>query len=494
MSTAPGAASCRSTGPAGAGQHLRDPGAHLAGSDDENALEPHRGESTGTRIDSVVYLGVDEGEVPPRRSNRRRPRRLRRLEGRGRAADHLHDVGRDDDHHHHAPTPSAPTDAVLAATSTGAGNEVFWADGSTLEPVDDRAVKVPFFMSVGQLSPDGSLLAIGGSESGNVQFVDVDRMKTVGTVNVGSASYVDHLIWAEPDVMLASLGGNPGVVAAIDPATHEILSEHDLGGATLYSEPAGKELVALVAPTDHIGPARLVVFDGSGLREVTLNDVPAGWEQMEGTDDSDYRARQAVPGLAIDPEGKRALVIPAGGRVAEVDLDSMQVAYHELSEPVSLWGRVRNWLEPAAEAKRIDGPDRNAVWLPSGLVAVSGAQYTDDGKNVKVTPAGVTLIDPSDWSVRRLSDEPSWVTLEDDALLASGWREGTDEQVLIVFDTDGEPRFSIARKGADLSQVSGNHLYATTHNGTRFEIIDLQTGELVARAQPRRETWILRTD
>ena len=66
--------------------------------------------------------------------------------------------------------------------------------------------------------------------------------------------------------------------------------------------------------------------------------------------------------------------------------------------------------------------------------------------------------------------------------------------MLIVFDTDGEPRFSIARKGADLSQVSGNHLYATTHNGTRFEIIDLQTGELVARAQPRRETWILRTD
>ena len=76
--------------------------------------------------------------------------------------------------------------------------------------------------------------------------------------------------------MLASLGGNPGMVAAIDPSTRKILSEHDLGGATLYSEPAGKELVALVAPTDRIGPARLVVFDGSELREVTLTDVPAG--------------------------------------------------------------------------------------------------------------------------------------------------------------------------------------------------------------------------
>ena len=111
-----------------------------------------------------------------------------------------------------------------------------------------------------------------------------------------------------------------------------------------------------------------------------------------------------------------------------------------------------------------------------------------------MTPAGVALIDPSDWSIRRLSDEPSWVTLEDDALLASGWREGTDEQVLIVFDTDGQPRFSIAREGADLSQVSGNHLYATTHSGTRFEIIDLRTGKVVGRAQPRRETYLLRFD
>jgi hypothetical protein len=300
-----------------------------------------------------------------------------------------------------APSPSAPTDPVLAATSNGNGNRVFWADGSTLEPVDDRAVNVPFFMSVGQLSPDRSVLAIGGSETGNVQFVDTDSMETLGTVRVGSASYVDHLVWAEPDVLLASLGGYPGMVAAIDPATHEIVSEHDLDGAVLYSEPAGKELVSLVAPTDRIGPARLVVFDGSGLREVTLTDVPAGWEQMEGTDSSDYRARQSVPGLAVDPEGKRAVVIPAGGRVVEVDLDSMEVAYHDLSEPVSLWGRLRNWLEPPAEAKGINGPDRNAVWLPSGLIAVSGAQYTDDGKNVKMTPAGLALIDPSDWSIRR---------------------------------------------------------------------------------------------
>jgi hypothetical protein len=224
---------------------------------------------------------------------------------------------------------------------------------------------------------------------------------------------------------------------------------------------------------------------------VTLRDVPAGWAQVEGTDDSDYRARQSVPGLAVDPEGKRALVIPAGNRVAEVDLDTMEVAYHDLREPVSLWGRLRDWLEAPAQAKGIQGPDRNAVWLPSGLVAVSGAQYADDGENVTMTAAGLTLIDPSDWSVRRLSDEPSWVTLRDDAVLASGWKPGSDEQVLIVFDTDGNLRFSLRREGADLSQTAGNRLYATNADGTRFEIVDLLSGEVVGRAHPQRETWLL---
>jgi hypothetical protein len=388
-------------------------------------------------------------------------------------------------------SPAEPGDPVLATTSAAGGNQLVWVDALTLEPVGTHGVKIPFYTSVGEPSPDRHALAVGESEGGRVEIVDVESMRALGTADVDGASYVERLHWAEPDLLLASLGGNPGLVAAIDPATAKVLSVHDLGGSTLVSRDAGKELVSLVAPTSTIGPARLVVFDGAETREVTLRDVPAGWAQVEGTDDSDYRARQSVPGLAVDPEGKRALVIPAGNRVAEVDLDTMEVAYHDLSEPVSLWGRLRDWLEAPAQAKGIQGPDRNAVWLPSGLVAVSGAQYADDGENVTMTAAGLTLIDPSDWSVRRLSDEPSWVTLRDDAVLASGWKPGSDEQVLIVFDTDGNLRFSLRREGADLSQTAGNRLYATNADGTRFEIVDLLSGEVVGRAHPQRETWLL---
>jgi hypothetical protein len=388
-----------------------------------------------------------------------------------------------------------PEDRLLAATSDAAGSELRWVDARTLEPVDDRGVDVHFFTSVGGRSPDGKLLAVGQSEGGSVQFIDVDRMRSVGKVDVGSASYVERLHWVKPDLLLASLGGTPGMVAAIDPAAQHILSVQDLGGATIYSQPAGKALVALVAPTNRIGAARLVVFDGGELREVSLTEVPAGWEQIEGEDEGDYRLTQSVPGLAVDPEGTRALVIPAGGRVAEVDLDTMEVRYHDLTEPVSFWGRLRDWLEPSAHAKAMNGPDRNAVWLPNGLVAVSGAEYTTDGgEDFDMTPAGLSLIDPDDWSVRKLSDEPSWVTFRGGAILASAWSMGSNKQKLLVFDPDGTARFSLAREAADLSQTNGNYLYATRYNGTRYEIVDLDTGETVGRAAPRRETWLLPLD
>jgi hypothetical protein len=179
--------------------------------------------------------------------------------------------------------------------------------------------------------------------------------------------------------------------------------------------------------------------------------------------------------------------------VAEVSLARMQVSYHDLSEPVPLLGRLRDWLEPAAHAKIIEGPDRNAVGLPTGLIAVSGAQYaTEEDGAVEVTPAGLFLIDPSDWSVRDVSDEPRRVADRGSALLGFAWKQGSEQQTLIAFSPDGTPRFTMTRE-ADFAQASGSHLYVTSYEGTRFEVIDLETGRTVGRAAPRRETWLLET-
>ena len=198
----------------------------------------------------------------------------------------------------------------------------------------------------------------------------------------------------------------------------------------------------------------------------------------------------------MEPSGSRALVVPAGNRVAEVDLETLEVRYHELSEPVSLLGRLRDWLQPAAHAKTIDGPDRNAVWLESGLVAVSGANYAADGERLEVEPAGLMLIDPSDWSVRRVGDEAAQVALWGDTLLASWWLgDESGESGVVALDLEGNERFRLTSgELVEFSYTAGGRMYAAGHEGRLYELIDLATGETVARAKPERPAWLVYLD
>ena len=74
------------------------------------------------------------------------------------------------------------------------------------------------------------------------------------------------------------------------------------------------------------------------------------------------------------------------------------VSYHELSQPGSLFPRLRDWLDPAADAKISFGWSREADWLGDGLVALSGSDY----HGLSSTPAGLKLIDTEAWGVRPL--------------------------------------------------------------------------------------------
>jgi hypothetical protein len=387
----------------------------------------------------------------------------------------------------------APSDSVLAAWSDAGGSELFWANGRTLEPVNDRSYRVPFFYGVAERSPDGAMLALGGSETAVVDIVDLERMRSMGKIELTPGTTVDRLHWLSADRILASLWGEHPQVAALQPGARKPITIHDLEGMMLKSSPAGDGLVILLAPADGIGQARLAIFDGDEVRCVDLPGVRAGW--AETGEQEDYRARQLVPALAVDPSGTRAVVIAPGNRAVEVDLASLTTTSHDLVQAASLLERFRNWLEPGAWAKMIDGPELNAVWLPTGQIALSGVTYATEGDSVHATPAGLALVDPGNWSVRHVSDAPAWVTLRGDALLGSAWNEDSSAQTLHVFDTDGTPRFEIERKGdADLSQVAGEHLYIGTSSGLRHEIVDLATGETVGRASPRRPAYILLTE
>jgi hypothetical protein len=392
-----------------------------------------------------------------------------------------------------APAKPPPTDGVLAAWSTAGGSELFWADGRTLEPVNDRSYPIPFFHGPAELSPDGTMLALGGSETAVVDIVDLERMRSMGTIGLEAEVWVERLHWAEPDRILAVLWGEQPQVAALQPGARKPVVVRDLEGTLIKSSPAGNGLVLLLAPPDRIGPTQLAVFDGDDVRYVELPGVRGGWDEFG--EQEEYRARQLLPALAVDPSGSRAVVIAPGNRAVEVDLTSLTTTSHDLVQAASLLDRFRNWLEPGAWAKMIDGTELNAVWLPSGFIALSGVTYTTDGDSTDAAPAGLALVDPGNWSMRHVSDSPAWVTWRAGALLGSTWNELGSAQGLYVFDRDGSPRFEIeGRDLADLSQTAGEHLYVSTQEGRNFEIVDLATGETVGRASPKRPTYLVFTD
>jgi hypothetical protein len=178
--------------------------------------------------------------------------------------------------------------------------------------------------------------------------------------------------------------------------------------------------VLLLATDNRIGRARLAVVDADGpVRSVELARTRASAFFTGG--------RQRRPGLAVDPEGRRAYVVGAGEPVAEVDLRTLRVSYHELGAHRSALGRVRDWLEPEAAAKgALDGPDRHALWLGNGLLAVTG----QDGRAVRTrrgevtgmstTPAGLDVVDVRAWRAVHLGRRTTDAALVEGRLLGFG--------------------------------------------------------------------------
>ncbi len=176
----------------------------------------------------------------------------------------------------------------------------------------------------------------------------------------------------------------------------------------------------LIAPAGSIGPARLAVADKLGrVRFIRLERIFAG-ARLESV--SPHQVERQPPGLGVDAGGGRAFVVDRG-RVAEVDLASLAVSYHELRR--SAWIR----LGPAAEAKVSRGYSRFARWLDNDLLAVSGA----DEERRRVQPAGLLLVDTRSWSVRTVDPGATGFLVAGEALLATGWSSDANGKVTAIW-------------------------------------------------------------
>ena len=362
----------------------------------------------------------------------------------------------------------------------------------SFKPVS-RSVQVGGAATIAALSPDRSAIALGGGSAPYLRFVDLKAMKRVARLDVRGAGFVSAIAWPRRDRILALIQGEPSRVAVIDPEARTVLRVRALGGSVSAFHKLANRLVFLLAPAHGIGPARLAVVDAEGeIGSAPLPGVRAGGERYDdGTETPAFR--EIRPGLALDRKGRRAFVVPPGNRVLEIDLATLRVEEHALSQPISLLGRLRDWLEPAAQAKSIEGPTRFAAWYGGDLV-VSAVDYHGLRDNrVHVTNHGVRLVDTDDLSVRTLDKDAGSFAVVAGRLLLYGGAYGSRTGVgLDGHDRAGKRVFALfGDRHIGYVQSAGRYAIVSEENSTLHRVVDVPTGRVVKTARTKGPTTIL---
>ena len=246
-----------------------------------------------------------------------------------------------------------------------AGARLYALDARTLRPRRDRGARVNGHLFGWSFSPGRTRLAAGTDGSAELRLYDLRRLRALGDVKLARKGLVYVSTWAGPSRVLAVVispgccGLGDTIVAGVDADSRRVVWRRDLEGSLQAGAPNGRGFVLVLGPKWAIGPSRLVTVSPAGrLRVARLEQIRSGWRRRGHRD----IVEQSNPGLALDPSGHRAFVVQADAPVAVVDLLRLSVRYHRPAEPISLLGRVRDWLEPAAAAKATQDP----IARPSG--------------------------------------------------------------------------------------------------------------------------------
>lgn len=388
---------------------------------------------------------------------------------------------------------------VLGVSYRSPRGALAWFDPATLEALPGRKAPLAGHTGSWAFAADRGVLAIascaGDAEPRpGVRLVNARAMRVLGDVRLspyrGCAS---ALTWLRRDRLLGVVSGGAGdewQLVVVDPVARRVLRRSGLPASPMAVARTGEDLVLLLGSLDAFAPARLAVVDAEGrIRLMTLERIVAGTVSTREGDA--YRARTIQPGLAVDPDGRRAYLVPASGPLAEVDLESLAVSYHELDRPSPL-GRLLRWLDPAAQAKVLEGPVREARWLGGGTIAVSGSDYsivrTRAGEErVVAAPAGLSLIDTRSWTSRVLDREASGFATASGLVITQGgrWDSGEERGLgpgLRAFDLDGRERWRLHPGEYRWLDPAGPVGYVWLGEGSA-EVVDLATGAVLQRLE-----------
>jgi hypothetical protein len=364
----------------------------------------------------------------------------------------------------------------------------------TLNILPGRKLALGRYLSGWSFSPARSRLAFG-SEGASLndspaalRIVDAATLTTVRDVGLGMNGFVAATHWVAPDRVLAlvqSSSPEGEFAVLVDAAEGRVLQRQRLDGSVTAIGRMQGALVLLLVPAT-FGPVDLAVAGSDGsYRSVELTRIEAGLTTTEPPDS--YHQRDDA-GLAVDGAG-RAYVVAAGDPVAEVDLASLAVSYHVAAQPVSLLGRLHDWVEPTARAKDLfTRSDRAAIWLGDGQLAVVGmngtAHWTTRRLEVKMVPSGLQVIDTRDWSARTVDPRSSDLEVAKNALLTWGvsWDAGTPKGTgLTVYGPRGQKRFHLfGVQPVWGAQVVNGRAFVWRQNLEHgYVIVSLRTGKVV---------------
>ena len=375
-----------------------------------------------------------------------------------------------------AETASRPATVPALRYDTGSSAQLVRLDRRTLAPVRGRRVRIGDQPGAWALSPDGSRLAIGSGEALGVRIVDLRRMRRLGDVRTRNGS-VSIVAWLTPRRIV---GVEETGLFVVDPVRKRMLRSEPLDGFPYGAARYGGSLVLLLS-SGELGPARLALVDADGgVRSVVLDRILAGFRNPSGEPGGPL-GESWRPGLAVDAGGARAFVVGGGAPIAEVDLRSLTVRYHDLARPASLLGRLRDWLEPEARAKGpVAGNWRTARWLGGDRLAFTG----EDGRalgggTVDVTAVGLNLVDTSSWKSETLDPRANGMAFAAGTLV--GTRQGFEIGRgigLVAFDRDGGHLFHLLGD-ARLAIMDTLDDRVFFDDETRTRAADLRRGRLV---------------
>jgi hypothetical protein len=372
-------------------------------------------------------------------------------------------------------SPAKAAGTVLAIQSSRKQDYLVRVDAESLRPVSKR-LPLGGHAYAWSFSPEGRRLALGVDQAHGVRIVDLRRMKRVATIQTWSR-WIRTLAWVAPRRII---GEESAGLFLLDPVARKRLPSPQTPGDVLIAQRAGNRLVLVAAPPLEAGPAVLAtVGDDGAVRTVRLDRIRATGTTIDEIDE--YHR----PALVLDPAG-RAYVVGAGKNepVADVELEGLNVTYHEPRHERSRLTRVWNWLDPAAEAKEpLVGSFRAGAWLGGGKLAVWGSDSVPAGQGrVQTNPAGLSVIDTKDWTTRMIDAEAWHAAFAGGTLLAAYKRGG-----LTGFTTEGDRRYHLFDHDRSAVEATFGSRAFVVVDRKPVHVIDAVTGRVLGtrRTAPR---------